>query len=365
MVAAQKSGKKEPDWKKIGPCLYRYKGRAYYGLVKHRGKQIRQSLETDDLALARRKLKDWRSELDNTDHSQSDRNLKTNAAKFLPTLKGSASTLANITRHIGKLVDEWPGPSVISKIRKSDCQLWLAQYPDLRPATRNKMIRAARDFFKMAVEDGVISKSPMEGLKYEKPGGITRLTPNEQQFVAIVADLRSQMSNGHGRDDTADFVELAGRLGLGQAELTAIERQHIHLDEGTIQIFRKKTKRAFPIPIYPAAKPIIERRLAAMHADPTTRLLPQDNCKKGLEAACKRLGYPHFSPRSLRRFFITSALRLGIDVATVAAWQGHCDGGALLLKTYGDTVKLEHSLKMATLFEPKPVETVVPKEDKR
>ena len=227
------------------------------------------------------------------------------------------------------------------------------------------MIRAARDFFKMAVEDKVITKSPMEGITYEKPGDITRLTPNEQQFVAIVADLRSQMSNGHGRDDTADFVELAGRLGLGQAELTAIERQHIHLDEGTIQIFRKKTKKAFPIPIYPAARPIIERRLAAMPADPTTRLLPQDDCKKGLEAACRRLRHPHFSPRSLRRFFITSALRLGVDVATVAAWQGHRDGGALVLKTYGDTVKLEHSLKMAALFEPKAIEAVAHMEDKK
>ena len=352
MTAARKSGKPEPDWKKIGPCLYRYKGLTYYGLVKHRGKQIRHSLETDDLALARRKLKDWRNDLELTDHTLADRTMKVNAEKFLPTVKGSAASLDNIQRHISKLLKDWPGPLVISKIKKSDCQAWLAKYPDLRPATRNKMVRAARDFFKMAVEDGVIARSPMEGIKYEKPGGITRLTPNEHQFTAIVADLRSQKANGHGREDTADFVELAGRLGLGQAELTAIERQHIHLDVGTIQIFRKKTSEDFTIPIYPAARPIIERRLSAMPADPTARLLPQDDCKKGLESACKRLRYPHFSPRSLRRFFITSALRLGIDVATVAAWQGHGDGGALVLKTYGDTVKLEHSLKMAALFEP-------------
>lgn len=93
-------------------------------------------------------MKDCRSALENTDHSQSDRTLKTNAAKFLPTLKGFAATLANITRHIGKLVDEWPGPSVISKICKSDCLLWLAQYPDLRPVNRNKMIRAADPDFR-------------------------------------------------------------------------------------------------------------------------------------------------------------------------------------------------------------------------
>ena len=353
MSKPQKQQERESDWKKIGPCLYRYREGAYYGLVKHRGKQIRHSLETDDLALARRKLKDWRNDLELTDHTLADRTLEVNAEKFLPTVKGSAASLDNIQRHIGKLIKDWPGTRVISKIRKSDCQLWLAKYPDLRPATRNKMIRAGRDFFKMAVEDGVIARNPMEGIKYEKPGGITRLTPNEDQFLAIVADLRSQTANGHGRHDTADFVELAGRLGLGQAELTAIERQHIHLDEGFIQVFRKKTREAFEIPIFPLARPIIERRLAAMPPEQTERLLPQDNCKKGLAEACSRLNFPHFSPRALRRMSITSALRLGIDAPTVASWQGHRDGGALVLKTYGAAVNRDHSLKMAAMLGPK------------
>src|SRR4029077_9627231 len=83
---------------------------------------------------------------------------------------------------------------------------------------------------------------------------------------------------------------------------------------------------------------------------PNSRLLPHGNCKKGLAASCKRLGMPNFEPRSLRRFFITTALRGGGDVATVAAWQGHKDGGALILKTYGDEVRLAHSLQMARLL---------------
>jgi len=51
MTAARKSGKPEPDWKKVGPCLYRYKGQAYYGLVKHRGKQIRDSKFAQKISL--------------------------------------------------------------------------------------------------------------------------------------------------------------------------------------------------------------------------------------------------------------------------------------------------------------------------
>ncbi len=342
--------KQEADWVKVGACLYRYKNGVYYGLVKHRGKQIRHSLDTSDLAMARRKLKSWRTDLESTDHTLAGRTMEVHKGKFLPTVTGSAASLDNITRHIGKLVDEWTGPAVISKVKKSDCQEWLAQYADLRPATRNKMLRAARAFFQSAVEDGVIARNPMDGMRYEKPGDITRLTPNEDQFSAIVANLRSQVANGHGRQDSADYIELAGRLGLGQAELSGIERQHVHLDAGTIQIFRRKTRQSFLIPIYPLARPIVERRLAAMPADQHARLLPHDDCKKALAGACKRLGFPHFEPRSLRRFFITSALRLGIDAPTIAAWQGHRDGGRLILSTYGDEVRMDHSLKMAALL---------------
>jgi integrase len=145
-------------------------------------------------------------------------------------------------------------------------------------------------------------------------------------------------------------VALSGLLGRGQAELAGIERQHINLHDGTIQVFRRKTRQSFKIPIYPTARPIVERRLAAMPPEPNSRLLPHGNCKKGLAASCKRLGMPNFEPRSLRRFFITTALRAGVDVPTVAAWQGHKDGGALILKTYGDEVRLAHSLQMARLL---------------
>ena len=35
--------KQKSDWVKVGPCLYRYKGGAYYALFKVDGKQIRRS----------------------------------------------------------------------------------------------------------------------------------------------------------------------------------------------------------------------------------------------------------------------------------------------------------------------------------
>lgn len=362
MSKRQQPQEKASDWKKVGPCLYRYKNGTYYALLKHRGKQIRRSLDTDDLALARRKLPELRRDLDVTDPDLARRTLESHQEKFLETLSGAKSTVYNIRHAIGLLLADWPkdSPRLLTKIRRGDCERWIAKYGDLAASTVNTRISAASRFFDLAVNDGVIPRSPMAGIIYRRRSDLTRLTPTPGQFDSVVDDLRRQSTNGHGADDTADFVALSGLLGLGQAELSAIERRHIDLDAGTIHVFRRKTRQSFMIPIYPTARPIIERRMSAMSPEPSAKLLPHGNCKKGLASACKRLGMPNFEPRSLRRFFITTALRAGVDVPTVAAWQGHRDGGALILKTYGDEVRLAHSLKMARLLAPPDAPNIIP-----
>ena len=288
--------------------------------------------------------------------------LTTYSGKFFQTLTGAKSTRYNIRHAIELLLADWPkdSPRLLSKIRRGDCQTWLAQYGELASSTVNTRISAARDFFELAVSDGVIPRNPMAGIKYRRRQDLVRLTPTREQFDAIVNDLRSQSENGHGAENTADFVALSGLLGLGQAELSGIERQHIDTAIGVIQVFRRKTRQSFEIPIYPDALPIIERRLANMPPEPTAKLLPQGNCKKGLAASCRRLGFPNFEPRSLRRFFITFALLAGVDVATVAGWQGHGDRGALILRTYNSVLGRAHSLAMARKLASQPTENVIP-----
>jgi integrase len=355
MSKPEKTSETKSDWAKVGPCLYRYKGRTYYALVRHAGKQIRQSLETTDAALAKRRLTKFKSDLEKVDPEVARRSLDAHRLIYEKTISGAASTQTITRLSIRRLVEEWPkeSPRELRKIKPTDIKVWLKQYEGLSASTYNHMITDARRFFESAMEDGVLPENPMERIKYRKIPKIVRLTPTTEQFEAIVSNLRSQSANGHGAQDTADTVELAGRLGLGQAELAGIQRQHINLEAGTIQIFRKKTTEAFTIPIYPAAREIIERRVKSMPEEPASPLLPHYNFIKALDGACTRLGLPHFEPRSLRRFFITTALRSGVDAPTVASWQGHRDGGALVLKTYGDEVRMDHSQRMAKLLAPK------------
>jgi len=357
MGKLQKSKKQKSDWKKIGPCLYRYRGGTYYALLKKRGKQIRQSLKTSDLELARRNLDKLRVKKQTADPILVRRTLAQHRAIFEPLIAGAVQKVKDKKRYVGYLVEGWPkdAPEMIADILPSHVRAWLAPLRKRYEAgTLNEIISVMRNFFDLAVDDGVIEVSPAVKIKYAKRPKKIRPTPTEEQFRAIVADIRAQKANGHGAENSADYVELAGTLGLGQAELTGIRHQDIDLAAGIIRIFRRKTSEAFTIPIFPDARAIIERRLKAMPDDPEARLLSQKNCKAAIEGACSRLNLPNFTPRSMRRLHVTRALRAGIDAPTIGNWQGHQDGGALVLKTYQAEVNLSHSLRMAAMLAPKP-----------
>ena len=342
--------KNKPEWKKVGPCLYRY-GTTYYGLLKRKGKQFRKSLETQDRALANRRLKEYIRRIDGTDQNVAGRTLRHHAEIFAPIMSGGERTLVGKRLALSRLVDDWPpaSPVVLSKIKPSDVALWLKPY-EATPPTHSLLMQLATAFFDLAVQDKVIDESPMTGIKPAKRKAVKRHTPTLEQFRKMVADIRSQTDNRRA-ELSGDFVELAGTLGLGQAELRGITRGDIDMDQGVIAVYRQKTSVAFTVPIFADALPIIERRLDVMNQAPDARLVEVRDCKQALIDSCRRLGFsPHFTPRSLRRLHITRALRLGIDAPTIASWQGHSDGGALILRTYQAEVNRSHSLAKAKLM---------------
>lgn len=53
------------------------------------------------------------------------------------------------------------------------------------------------------------------------------------------------------------------------------------------------------------------------------------------------------------------AIEKGVDVKVIAEWQGHQDGGKLILQTYSH-VRPEHSNRMAQLMTDGKPENVIP-----
>jgi integrase len=213
-----------------------------------------------------------------------------------------------------------------------------------------------RDALDMAVADKIIIESPAKGLTYRKRKQPIRLTPTFEQFQAIVADIRGQRFNREA-EQSGDFVEFLGLAGLGQAEAAAIKRSDVDLDSGRIIVYRHKTDTGFVIPIYPQLRPLVERLCnGKAHND---RLFSINESRKALANACKRLDFPQFTHRSLRRMFITRAIERGVDVKVIAEWQGHRDGGKLILQTYSH-VRPEHSNRMALLMSTDQPPNVIP-----
>ena len=66
----------------------------------------------------------------------------------------------------------------------------------------------------------------------------------------------------------------------------------------------------------------------------TDKLLAIGKCYGALRSACKRLGFEHFSHHSFRHLAGTKWLECGVNPRQAAAWLGHQDGGALLLRIY-------------------------------
>jgi integrase len=335
---------------KVAPCLYRYAPTGlYYARLKVRGKEITHSLRTADRALANRKLAELKSVRQRLDPAAGKIALETLVQKYRVTIQHQKSkTRGNKMLVTQRVLDGWPTGHLtpITRIKPSDCDAWLAQY-DFGPSARNGHIAVLKALFLMAVRDRALTESPAEHLKNVKVAKPIRITPTLEQFRAIIASVRSQQFNGHGADDSADFLEFLGLAGLGQAEASALTRADVDFDAGRIITFRHKTTTGFAVPLYPQVRPLLEKICAGRTHN--ERVFKPRDAKKALAAACRRLNFPAFSQRSLRRMFIVRALERGVDPKTVSEWQGHRDGGSLLLRTYSH-VRPVHSQRMAQLM---------------
>jgi integrase len=323
----------------------------YFARVRFGGRLYRKKLDTDDYGLARRKLADFRRNLGRTDARAGNTSFGAVLDKYEQTIGGlSASSQKDKRAIIGKLKATWFGIDALPLrlIKPSDVSAWLSRHcGDKSASYHNSVLTLIRDALDLAVHDRVIADSPAAHLKYRKRDVPIRLTPSFEEFQAIVANIRTQKRLKRQAEESADFVEFLGLAGLGQAETRSITRADVDLVAGRITTFRHKTRQGFVVPVFPQLRPLLEKLCAGKgHGD---RLFKHDDAAKALANACKRLNLPAYSHRALRRMFITRAIEKGVDVKVIAEWQGHKDGGKLILQTYSH-IRAPHSNAMAALM---------------
>jgi integrase len=369
---AKSKSKFERDWEKIKSekGLYRFrKSGVFFANFRRGGKHYRESLEATDLALAKRKLHDLKARIDRTDPRFGKISLVEWLKVYFSTLKGADTTLADKQRIIDRVKRTWflARSIPMRDLKRSQIVTWLnEQYGAHSASSYNAALTLIRDAFAEAVKDRVLMDSVIADLEYRKRDKPIRPTPTWEQFQALIADIRAQRFNADAQD-SADFLEFLGLAGLGQAEASSLTRADVDFAAEQMICYRHKTDTGYMVPIFPQLRPLLERLCEGLK--PHQKIFKIAQARKALANACKRLGFvrelatgelvPAFSQRSLRRCFVTRAIQLGVDVKTIAEWQGHKDGGQLILSTYSHVAK-PHSQRMAQMIATEQAANVIP-----
>ena len=341
------------------PCLYRHSlSRKYYGIKKVGGKRKEHALSTTDRKLAERRLKQWMADLGKVDQEVERLTVREMLQKLQKANLGKAAktqaTDASITK---KFKQTWPYDldMRVSDVRASHLNEWLALHEKrLKNTSYNRYVGFLKQLFAIAVDDRIIAESPADKLNtpWKRPQTPKRHVPTIAQFEAIVAHIRHQPLSDTA-EATADFVEFLGLAGVGQAEAAALTWKDIDWQKERIWIRRQKTQKVYYIPFYPHLKPLLN----SLHQKrprgclPSTRVFQIKDAKKALAGACERLKFsPAFSQRNIRQSLIQRLWQAGVDVKLISKWQGHQDGGRLILDTYtevfgsGDEAYVEDQL---------------------
>jgi integrase len=338
------------EFVRVAENLYRYSSSGvYYARFRANSKEISRSLRTTDRAIAKRQLAEEMANASKIDAKLGKMTLEELTRLYDEHLSQFARKTVATRRSILKCFKRtWPhGLQIpVPSVNAGQLEMWLGRKRSgVKNATYNEYARFLRHLFDIALKHRVIAVSPaaeLHGLRVEAP---IRSTPTWEQYQSIVADIRAQKFNAEA-EDSANLVEFMGLAGIGTAECANLNGEHIDIAGNRITLYRQKTDTGYAIPIFPQLLPFLERLKLKGQICPGKPVFAVKDPKKALAAACTRLGFSHFSPRSLRRCFITRAIELGIDFKTIASWQGHRDGGVLIAKTYSH-LRNEHSDNMA------------------
>ncbi len=347
--------KKKGTWAqlvRVAPNLYRHpKSEMYYGWKKVNGRAQLHCLETADRQTADRKLTDWLSEVRRVNPTIARSTLEELLQAFMATRSNCKDATKNTENGFLKSFRaHFDCERRVSSVKPSELKAFASALTTKREysaSTFNRLCLFLRQVFELAKSDSMTAQNlyTLSSLKYRAIHRPPPEIPTVEQFEKILASVRS-IKNNRKAIDSADFLEFEGRAGFGQAEAAAMRWKDIDFSAGScgeMSMMRVKTGKYFQVPIYPKLRPLLERMKeeAVNHAeqnggkfDDTKRVFVIDSARKSLTNACVRLGFPLFTQRNLRQMFILEAYRAGVDVKTIAKWQGHQDGGKLIMDTY-------------------------------
>ena len=227
-------------------------------------------------------------------------------------------------------------------------------------STINQCIDAIRRALDIAADQGQLSSNPLSrrGVKVKNHARKPNL-PDSAKLQAVFDEMDCRGRRPGVGCESADLCRFLAYTGCRLSEAQGVKWADVDFAKGIIGVHGTKTEAANrEVPMIPAARALLEkirarRLLSAREAadgipviDPAANVLGIGGALKPLAKACRKVGVEVLNHHDLRDAFATASIEAGVDIPTVAAWLGHADGGALLMKVYTHH-RRPHSLEQA------------------
>lgn len=342
----------EPLFVKVAECLYRNRSSGtYFALVKRKSKQIRKSLKTKDRKLAERRLRDFREKAGLLTASSAERKVPFGdlASRWLEIHNASLkASSADRNELCVKNLNRTFGCHSISNISQAACENWMARRsPNVAASTFNKEAEVLKQIFEYARANGLILDNPASTLKRRRIVERKIVVPTRDEYAKLLEALEGAGPRGY---ESRRLVQLLALSGMRLGEATRITWREVDFAKNQFTVsggeIGTKNHQTRVVPLFPKLYQYLEK--LQIDASPASgdRLVKIASAKSAMETACRKANLHPFSHHSLRHYFVSNAIEVGIDFKTISDWIGHKDGGMLVAKTYGH-LRQEHSLQMA------------------
>lgn len=336
----------------------------YYFRARLGGKQVTRSLNTSDFAQARIRAASVREEETKTAIARK----ASGFSRVLPWgdcvqiwLKRQENRKAEIRKNTVRywqyisrdVLSAIPLKTFPSAINYDLLLSWWGRFaPTVAASRANNALCAVRTVLALQVEKGMRFDNPAQNLKRVAKTKKELILPTREDFQKIITHVREQAAvkypgdyQGPRLSPSADFLEFLAYSGCRVAEAQGVNWQDVARD--TIRIREGKGGKSRRVDITPDMRGLLNRLKGQFEGFQVLGSVFRVKAPRAaLSGACRRLSLPHLRLHDLRHFFATNAIESGVDIATVAKWLGHADGGVLALSVYGH-VRDDHSLASA------------------
>ena len=184
---------------RVGECLYRSDTGIYYAVLKRKGKQVRKSLETNDKAIARKKLVEYRRQMCRQSPA-AGMTFDGLAEQYLEFLKIRGMKPASYQRRVVAVrsLGSYFGGKPVRNITRLNIERWAAsRTQDVSARSYNIELETLKQIFTYGLEHEYLLVSPAAALKRRRQVKAAIVIPTKKQFKLLVDDLRlgRQMQN--------------------------------------------------------------------------------------------------------------------------------------------------------------------------